>query len=143
MRAAPDDFHRLGEARISSQLPRLLNNKSSHRRRAEWKYFLEHRSLGFWVDEAAKIITLADGTPLIVRRFDDRWISADRGDVSYEFDRQNDILTYASSTTKDGTATIIIGSGRCKLAAAPAGQEEPNHRSVSLGQRTEISRSRQ
>jgi|SRR6266436_526286 transposase InsO family protein len=41
MRAAPDDFHRLGEARISSQLPRLLNNKSSHRRRAEWKYFLE------------------------------------------------------------------------------------------------------
>src|SRR6266481_6142994 len=33
-------------------------------------------NLGFWVDEAAKIITLADGTPLIVRRFDDRWISA-------------------------------------------------------------------
>jgi hypothetical protein len=78
-------------------------------------------SLGFLIDEAAKIITLTDGAPLIVRRFDDRWISAARGDVSYEFDRQNDILTYASSTTKDGTATIIIGSGRCKLAAAPAG----------------------
>jgi hypothetical protein len=77
--------------------------------------------LGFWIDEAAKILTLADGTPLTVRRFDDRWISAAGGDVSYEFDRQNDILTYASSTTKDGTATIIIGSGRCKLAAAPAG----------------------
>jgi hypothetical protein len=78
-------------------------------------------NLGFLIDEAAKIITLTDGAPLIVRRFDDRWISAARGDVSYEFDRQNDILTYASSTTKDGTATIIIGSGRCKLAAAPAG----------------------
>jgi len=78
-------------------------------------------NLGFWIDEAAKILTLADSTPLIVRRFDDRWISAAGGDVSYEFDRQNDILTYASSTTKDGTATIIIGSGRCKLAAAPAG----------------------
>jgi hypothetical protein len=70
-------------------------------------------SLGFWIDEAAKTIVLADGTPLTVRRFDDRWISATRGDMSYEFDRQNDNLTYASSTTKEGSATIIIGSGRC------------------------------
>jgi len=77
--------------------------------------------LGFWIDEAAKILTLADGMPLTVRRFDDRWISAARGDASYEFDRQNGNLTYASSTTKDGTATIIIGAGRCKLAAGPAG----------------------
>src|SRR6266568_8332710 len=67
-------------------------------------------NIGFWIDEAGKIITLSDGTPLIVRRFDDRWISAARGDVSYEIDRQNDLLTYASSTTKGGTATIIIGS---------------------------------
>ena len=78
-------------------------------------------NVGFWIDDAAKIMTLADGTPLIVRRFDDRWISAARGDVSYELDRQDGNLTYASSTTKDGTATIIIGSGRCKLAAGPAG----------------------
>jgi len=77
-------------------------------------------NFGFWIDDAAKIMTLADGTPLIVRRFDDRWISAARGDVSYELDRQDGNLTYASSTTKDGTATIIIGSGRCKLAAGPA-----------------------
>jgi hypothetical protein len=77
-------------------------------------------NVGFWIDDAAKIMTLADGTPLIVRRFDDRWISAARGDVSYELDRQDGNLTYASSTTKDGTATIIIGSGRCKLAAGPA-----------------------
>jgi hypothetical protein len=78
-------------------------------------------NLGFWIDEAAKILTLADGMPLTIRRFDDRWISAARGDVFYEFDRQNGNLTYASSTTKDGTATIIIGAGRCKLAAGPAG----------------------
>ena len=78
-------------------------------------------NVGFWIDDAAKIMTLADGTPLIVRRFDDRWISAARGDLSYELDRQDGNLTYASSTTKDGTATIIIGSGRCKLAADPAG----------------------
>ena len=56
-----------------------------------------------------------------VRRFDDSWISAARGDMSYEFDRQNGNLTYASSTTKEGSATIIIGSGRCKIAAGPAG----------------------
>jgi hypothetical protein len=46
----------------------------------------------------AKTIVLADGTPLTVRRFDDRWIGAARGDISYEFDRQNGGLTYAGST---------------------------------------------
>jgi hypothetical protein len=74
-----------------------------------------------WIDEAAKTIVLADSTSLTVRRFDDRWISAARGDMSYEFDRQNGDLTYASSTTKDGAVTIIIGSGRCKIAAGPVG----------------------
>src|SRR6266849_6661776 len=78
-------------------------------------------SFGFWIDEAAKSLVLTDGTPLTVRRFDDRWISAAHGDMSYEFDRQNGNVTYASSTTKDGTATIIIGSGRCNIAAGPAG----------------------
>jgi len=79
------------------------------------------QNLGFWIDEAAKTLALADGTPLTVRRFDERWISAVGGDTSYELDRQNGNLTYASSTTKDGTTTIIIGSGRCKIAAAPPG----------------------
>jgi hypothetical protein len=46
-------------------------------------------TLGFWIDEAAKSIMLVRGTPLTVRRFDDRGISAARGDLSYEFDRQN------------------------------------------------------
>jgi hypothetical protein len=78
-------------------------------------------SLRFWIDEAAKTLVLADGTPLTVRRFDDHWISAARGDMTFELDRQNGNLAYASSTMKEGTATIIIGSGRCEIAAGPAG----------------------
>jgi hypothetical protein len=78
-------------------------------------------NLGFWIDETAKTLALGDGRPLTVRRFDDRWISAAHGDMSYEFDRQNGNLTYAGSTMKDGAATIIIGSGRCKIEAGPPG----------------------
>jgi hypothetical protein len=77
-------------------------------------------NLGFWIDQATKIVTLADGKKLNVGRFDDRWISAVSGDVSYELDRQNGNLTYAGSTMKDGIATTIIGAGRCTVAAAPA-----------------------
>ena len=75
--------------------------------------------LGFWIDEAAKTLVLADHTPLTVHRFDDHWISAIRGDMSYELDRQSGNLTYASSTMKNGAATIVIGSGRCEIAAGP------------------------
>jgi hypothetical protein len=78
-------------------------------------------NVSFWIDDAAKIFTLADGTPLVVRRFDERWISADRGDISYELDRQDGNLAYAGSTTKNDTAPIIIGSGRCTISAGPAG----------------------
>ena len=46
-------------------------------------------NFGFWIDDATKIVTLADGKKLNVRRFDDHWISAVSGDVSYELDRQN------------------------------------------------------
>jgi hypothetical protein len=77
--------------------------------------------LSFWIDDEAKTIAFIDGTPLTVRRFDDRWISAARGDVSYEFDRQNNNLSYAGTSMKDGTATIIIGSGRCNIATDPTG----------------------
>ena len=73
-------------------------------------------NFGFWIDEATKIVTLADGKKLTIRRFDDRWISAASGDVSYELDRQNGNLTYASSTMNDGIATTIIGAGQCKIA---------------------------
>jgi hypothetical protein len=65
-------------------------------------------------------VTLADGKRLNVRRFDDGWISAASGDVSYELDRQTGNLTYAGSTMKDGIATTIIGAGQCTLAPVPA-----------------------
>jgi hypothetical protein len=77
-------------------------------------------SFGFWIDEATKIVTLVDGKKLNVRRFDDRWISAVSGDVSYELDRQSGNLTYAGSTMKDGIATTITGTGQCTLATLPA-----------------------
>ena len=32
-------------------------------------------NFGFWIDKATKIVTLADGKKLDVRRFDDRWIA--------------------------------------------------------------------
>jgi hypothetical protein len=73
-------------------------------------------NFGFWIDEATKTVALADGKKLTIRRFDDRWISAAHGDLSYELDRQNGNLTYASSTMKDGIATTIIGAGKCTLA---------------------------
>jgi hypothetical protein len=74
-------------------------------------------NIGFWIDAQAKTIALANGKPLTIRRFDDHAISAVGGDVSYEFNRDNDNLTYASTTTKNGIVTIIIGSGQCKIAA--------------------------
>src|SRR5262244_4442392 len=77
-------------------------------------------NFGFWIDEATKTVTLADGKKLNVRRFGERWISAVSGDVSYELDRQNGNLTYAGSTMKDGIATTIIGAGQCTLATGPA-----------------------
>jgi hypothetical protein len=77
--------------------------------------------LGFWIDEAAKTIMLANGTSLTVRRFDDHWISAALGEFSYELDRENGNLSYASSTTMDGVAKITIGSGRCEIAPGPEG----------------------
>ena len=80
-------------------------------------------NFGFWIDEATKIVTLADGKKLNVRRFDDRWISAVNGDVSYELDRQSGNLTYAGSTMKNGVATTTIGAGRCTLPAAPDAAE--------------------
>src|SRR5262249_27555225 len=77
-------------------------------------------NFGFWIDEATKVVTIADGKKLNIHRFDDRWISAVSGDVSYELDRQSGNLTYAGSTMKDGIATTIIGAGRCTLATVPA-----------------------
>jgi hypothetical protein len=77
-------------------------------------------NFGFWIDEATKIVTLADGKKLNVRRFDERWISVVSGDVSYELDRQSGNLSYAGSTMKDGIATTIVGAGQCTPATPPA-----------------------
>jgi hypothetical protein len=54
--------------------------------------------LGFWIDETAKTVAACGWQ---ADRFDDRWISAARGDMSYELERQNGNLAYASSTTKE------------------------------------------
>lgn len=75
--------------------------------------------LGFWVDDAAKTLTVVDNTPLTVTRLDRVWISANRDGIFYVFDRQAGTLTYAASTTKDAVTTTIVGSGRCQISAAP------------------------
>jgi hypothetical protein len=68
----------------------------------------------FWVDDEAKTLTSQDNTPLNVTRLDRLWISANRGDIYYELHRRDGTLTYASSTTKNGVSTTILGSGRCQ-----------------------------
>src|ERR1700730_9515180 len=109
MRAAPDCCRHLANARVRTQLPALLSKESSHCGCAKWSTSSNtEENLAFWIDDAAKTIAFADGTPLTVKRFDERWISAARGDVSYEFDRQRGNVAYAGTTMKDGTATIII-----------------------------------
>jgi hypothetical protein len=71
-------------------------------------------NLGFWVDDDARTVTFLDNTPLTVTRLDQFWISANRDGIFYEFDRRNGILSYASSTIKDGVSTTIVGAGRCQ-----------------------------
>jgi len=75
--------------------------------------------VAFVIDEAAKTLTFSDNRPLTVTRFDKYWISANRDDVFYEFNRQDGSLTYASSTTQDGVTTTIVGSGQCAISPAP------------------------
>lgn len=74
-------------------------------------------NLIFQVNDAAKTIKFLDHTALTVTRFDRFWISAEHDDVSYEFNRQDGTLSYASSTMRDGVATTIVGSGLCKSAS--------------------------
>ena len=115
VRCAHDRACRSGTAGARAHLPELLHRKvvlisaptgdtSSAR----------EEDLGFWVDDEAKTLTFLDNTPLTVTRLDRFWISAGRDGIFYEFDRQDGTLSYASSTTKDGVSTTIVGSGRCK-----------------------------
>ena len=41
----------------------------------------KERDTGFWVDDLAKTVTVADGAALTVTRLDDNWISASRNGV--------------------------------------------------------------
>jgi hypothetical protein len=75
---------------------------------------IHEKSLSFWLDDASKTITLADGAALTVTRFDDNWISAKLGSISFEFDRTRHRLSYASATERNRMTTLIIGSGRCE-----------------------------
>ena len=75
---------------------------------------VHEQSLSFWLDDASKTVTLADGTVLTVTRFDDNWISAKHGGISFEFDRRRHRLSYASATERDRMTTLIVGSGRCE-----------------------------
>jgi hypothetical protein len=72
-------------------------------------------NLIFWIDEVPERVSFADGAPLYIQRFDDRWISATGGGVSYEFDRESRNLTFAGTIMKAGIATIIIGAGTCTV----------------------------
>ena len=75
---------------------------------------MHEKSLSFWLDDASKTITLADGATLTITRFDDNWISAKHGGISFEFDRRRHRLSYASATEQNRTTTLVIGSGRCE-----------------------------
>ena len=72
-------------------------------------------NLIFWIDEASKRVSFADGVPLSIQRFDDHWISVTGGGVSYEFDRESRSLSFAGTIMKGGTAMIIIGAGTCTV----------------------------
>ena len=75
---------------------------------------VHEQSLSFWLDDASKTVTLADGTALTVTRFDDNWVTAKNGGISFEFDRRRHRLSYASATERDRMTTLIVGSGRCE-----------------------------
>ena len=75
---------------------------------------IHEESLSFWLDDASKTMTLADGAALTVTRFDDNWISAKHGGISFEFDRRRHRLSYASATERNRLTTLIIGSGQCE-----------------------------
>jgi len=75
--------------------------------------------VAFVIDEATKTLTFSDNRPLTVTRLGKSWLSANRDDVFYEFNRQDGSLTYASSTTQDGVTTIMVGAGQCVISPAP------------------------
>ena len=72
--------------------------------------------LNFWIDDADKSLTFADGARLRVIRFDPSWISGYRDDIRYEFNRIDGTLTFAGSRSEGTATTTVLGSGNCKNA---------------------------
>jgi hypothetical protein len=58
-------------------------------------------NLNSWIDEASKKVSFADGVPLSIQRFDDRWISVTGGGVSYELDRESRSLSFAATIMRE------------------------------------------
>jgi hypothetical protein len=79
------------------------------------------QEIHFYVDDSAKTIAFADGTRLRVIRFDKAAISAEHDDTRYEFNRVDNSLTFAGSTTVGNTTVITVGSGKCRTAADKSG----------------------
>jgi hypothetical protein len=75
----------------------------------------QKENLSFQIDDAAKTVKFLNNTPLTVTHFDRARIRAQYNDVSYNFDRQDGTLSYATSATKDDITTVIVGSGRCAV----------------------------
>jgi hypothetical protein len=72
--------------------------------------------LNFWIDDADKSLTFADGARLRVIRFDPSWIGGYRDDIRYEFNRSDGTLTFAGSTSEGTATTTVLGSANCKNA---------------------------
>ena len=71
--------------------------------------------LTFLINDEARTIAFSDGRQLRVNRFEQSWISADDNGIRYDFNRSDNTLSYAGSTTEGSTTTTIVGSGRCEI----------------------------
>jgi hypothetical protein len=87
----------------------VVTDKAGHKDTAQ----VEGRTT-FLIDDAAKTVIFPDGRPLRITRFDKSWISGNREDIQYEFNRADGTLSYAGSTTTDNVTTTVIGSSRCR-----------------------------
>ena len=70
----------------------------------------------FWIDDEEKNLLFADGDRLHVTRFDQSWISGDRDDIRYEFNRSDGTLSFAGTTSQGSATTTVLGSGHCESA---------------------------
>ena len=55
----------------------------------------------FWIDDIEKSLVFTDGARLRITRFDQSWISGDRDDMRYEFDRSDGTLSFAGTTSTE------------------------------------------